>query len=234
MAGYATCIQARWSHPPQQPRRSHDDKSQVNIKVTEPRTNFSGTLGCVYCRAFTDMRTQAWITAHIGAFELFGGVPQIVVPDHASTATHRTKQGDAARFVNDRYRQMADHYGTAIVPARVRKPRDKAAVESAVNTVNKRVIGYLLEETWTSLAELNEAITERVHEINHELRRADGSTRFERFTAEEAPMLRGCLTRLSNRWTGERSRSGATTTSRPTTSTTQCLTRWPGACFGCG
>ena len=80
--------------------------------------------GCVYCRAFTDMRTEAWITAHIGAFELFGGVPQIVVPDHASTATHRAKQGDAARFVNDRYRQMADHYGTAIVPARVRKPRD--------------------------------------------------------------------------------------------------------------
>jgi hypothetical protein len=144
---------------------------------------------CVYCRAFTDMRTEAWITAHIGAFGHFGGVPQIVVPDHASTATHRAKQGDAARFVNDRYRQMADHYGTAIVPARVRKPRDKAAVESAVNTVNKRVIGYLLEETWTSLAELNEAIAERVHEINHELRRADGSTRFERFTAEEAPML---------------------------------------------
>ena len=57
---------------------------------------------------------------------------------------------------------MADHYGTAIVPARVRKPRDKAAVESAVNTVNKRVIGYLLEETWTTLAELNEAIAERV------------------------------------------------------------------------
>lgn len=68
------------------------------------------------------MRTEAWITAHIGAFGHFGGVPQIVVPDHASTATHRAKQGDAARFVNDRYRQMADHYGTAIVPARVRKP----------------------------------------------------------------------------------------------------------------
>lgn len=145
--------------------------------------------GCVYCRAFMDMRTEAWITAHVGAFELFAGVPQIVVPDHAATATHRKKQGDAARCVNDRYRQMADHYGTAIVPARVRKPRDKAAVESAVGTVNKRVIGYLLEERWTSLAELNEAITERVHEVNHELRRADGSTRLERFEAEEAPLL---------------------------------------------
>lgn len=145
--------------------------------------------GCVYARAFMDMRTPAWISAHVGAFELFAGVPQIVVPDHASTATHRKEQGDAARFVNDRYRQMADHYQTAIVPARVRRPRDKAAVESAVNTVNKRVIGYLLEEQWTSLVELNEAIAERVHEVNHELRRADGSTRFERFEAEEKPML---------------------------------------------
>lgn len=145
--------------------------------------------GCLFCRAFTDMRTEAWITAHIGAFEMFGGVPQIVVPDHAATATHRAAKGDGVRFVNDRYRQMADHYGTAIVPARVRKPRDKAAVESAVNTVNTRVLGYLLEETWTTLAELNEAIAERVHEINHDLRRVDGSTRFQRFTDDEAPML---------------------------------------------
>lgn len=147
--------------------------------------------GCVYCRAFIDMRMDAWIAAHVGAFELFGGVAQILVPDNASTATHRKKRGDAARFVNERYRQMADHYGTAIVPARVKKPRDKAAVESAVNTVNKRVIGYLLEETWTTLAELNEAIAERVWEINHDLRRADGTTRFELFTAEEAPVLSG-------------------------------------------
>jgi transposase len=145
--------------------------------------------GCVYCRAFTDMRTDAWITAHVGAFEHFGGVVQILVPDNASTATYRKKRGDAARFVNDRYRQMADHYGCAIVPARVRKPRDKAAVESAVNTINKRVIGYLIEETWTTLAELNEAIADRVYEINHDIRRADGTTRFELFTAEEAPLL---------------------------------------------
>ena len=58
-----------------------------------------------------------------------------------------------------------------------------------MNTVNKRVIGYLLEETWTTLAELNEAIAERVYEVNHDLRRADGTTRFELFAAEEASLL---------------------------------------------
>ena len=130
---------------------------------------------------------------------------------------------------------MADHYGTAIVPTRVRKPRDKAAVESAVNTVNKRVIGYLAEEVWTTLAELNDAIAERVHEINHDIRRADGSTRFERFTDEEAPLLaQRCRMRCSSTSSGSRPRSGATTTSPPTTSTTRCPGRWPGSCCGCG
>ena len=75
--------------------------------------------GYVFCRAFTHMRIDVWIEAHVGAFELFGGAAQLVVPDNALTATHRKERGDAARFVNERYRQMADHYGCAIVPARV-------------------------------------------------------------------------------------------------------------------
>ncbi|MEI6620778.1 MAG: IS21 family transposase [Actinomycetes bacterium] len=145
--------------------------------------------GYVYCQGFSTMGMDAWIAGHIGAFGAFGGVVQIVVPDNALTATHRKTRGEAARFVTDRYQQLADHYGTAVVPARVRRPRDKAAVESAVNTINKRVIGYLAEEVWTTLAELNEAIAERVHEVNHDIRRADGSTRAERFTTEEAPLL---------------------------------------------
>jgi len=93
---------------------------------------------------------------------------------------------------NARYQQLADHYRTAIVPARARKPRDKAAAENAVNVVNKRVIGYLDKgEVRTTLEELNDAIDERVAEVNHDLRRADGTTRWERFTAEEQPLLGG-------------------------------------------
>lgn len=146
--------------------------------------------GYLFVRAFTGMRMDAWLSAHVSAFEFYGGVPQITVPDNALTATHRKKRGDAARFVTDRYQQLADHYGTAIVPARVSKPRDKAAVESAVNTVNKRVIGYLLEDVWTTLPDVNDLISERVHEVNHTIRRADGTTRFERFTDEEASLLK--------------------------------------------
>jgi len=71
----------------------------------------------------------------------------------------------------------------------MRDKRDKAAVENAVNVVNKRVIGYLEDDVWTSLSELNVAIGDRVQEINHDLRRADDTTRWERFDAEERHLL---------------------------------------------
>ncbi|MHB1289942.1 IS21 family transposase, partial [Georgenia sp.] len=137
--------------------------------------------GALFCRAYTDMKSEAWLDAHVRAFSFYGGVAQIIVPDNPTTSTHQRHKGDAERVVNARYQQLADHYQTAIVPARSRKPRDKAAVENAVNVVNKRVIGYLEVDVFTSLSELNDAIGERVREINHDLRRADDTTRWERF-----------------------------------------------------
>ena len=145
--------------------------------------------GALFCRAYLDMKSPAWLDAHTRAFGFYGGVTQIVVPDNPTTSTHQRHKGEAERVVNARYQQLADHYQTAVVPARARKPRDKAAVENAVNVVNKRVIGYLEAEVWTTLGELNEAIDERVTEVNHDLRRADGTTRWEQFAAEEQPLL---------------------------------------------
>ncbi|WP_098731934.1 Mu transposase domain-containing protein [Brevibacterium epidermidis] len=145
--------------------------------------------GLIYCQAFLNMKTPAWLEAHIAAFAYFGGVVQIVVPDNPTTSTHRRTRGDGERVINARYQDMADHYGVAIVPARVKKPRDKAAVENAVNVVNKRVIGYLDAEVFETLDELRGAIAERVYEINYELVRADDTTRIQRFDTEEAHLL---------------------------------------------
>lgn len=145
--------------------------------------------GVLFCRAYLDMKSPSWLDAHVRAFSFFAGVTQIVVPDNPTTSTHQRAKGDPERVVNARYQQLADHYQTAVVPARARKPRDKAAAENAVNVVNKRVIGYLEGEVWTTLEELNDVIEERVGEVNHDLRRADGTTRWERFTAEEQPLL---------------------------------------------
>ncbi|MDN5764000.1 MAG: IS21 family transposase [Microlunatus sp.] len=145
--------------------------------------------GALFCRAYLDMKSPAWLDAHTRAFAFYGGVTQIIVPDNPTTSTHQRARGDSERVVNARYQQLADHYQCAVVPARSKKPRDKAAAENAVNVVNKRVIGYLEGEVWTTLDELNEAIDERVEEVNHELRRADGTTRWEQFVAEEAEVL---------------------------------------------
>ena len=145
--------------------------------------------GALFCHAATNMKSEAWLDAHVRAFSFFGGVTQIIVPDNPTTSTHRRTLGDAERVVNARYQQLADHYGTAVVPARVRKPRDKAAVESAVNVVNKRVIGYLAEDVFSTLSELNAEIAVRVHEINHDIRRANDTTRWELFEADEAAHL---------------------------------------------
>lgn len=145
--------------------------------------------GAVFCRAYPNTKSEAWLDAHVQAFSFYGGVPQLVVPDNPTTSTHQRHKGDAERVVNARYQQLADHYQCAIVPARAKRPRDKAAAESAVNVVNLRVIGYLEGETWFSVSELNEAIDERVREVNQDLKRADDSTRWERFETEEQHLL---------------------------------------------
>ncbi len=145
--------------------------------------------GAVFCQGYTDMKSPSWIAAHVAAFSFYGGVPQLVVPDNPATATHRPKRGETARVLNARYQQLAEHYGTAIVPARAKRPRDKAAAESAVHVVNTRVISYLAEEVITTVQALNAAISTRVVEINERIPRADGSTRWERFTTDEAHLL---------------------------------------------
>ena len=80
--------------------------------------------GLIFCSAFADMKQDSWNNAHVQAFEFLGGATQIIVPDNAATATHRTVKGDSARVVQARYQELADHYSTAVVPARVRRPRD--------------------------------------------------------------------------------------------------------------
>lgn len=145
--------------------------------------------GLIFCKAFSDMKQHAWNEAHVNALEFIGGVVQMIVPDNAATATHRRKRGDKEVVVTKAYRQLAEHYQTAIVPARSNRPRDKAHVERMVQTVETRIIGYLDSQTWTSFEELNDAVTERLEDINENLRRVNQTTRREVFDAEEAPVL---------------------------------------------
>ena len=80
--------------------------------------------GYAYTEAFLDMKQDAWITAHVNAYRFFGGVTRILTPDNLKTGV--IKNTSSETVVNKSYQEMAEHYGTAIIPARPRKPKDKA------------------------------------------------------------------------------------------------------------
>lgn len=119
----------------------------------------------VHAECFPDMRSRSWISAHVHAFQAAGGVPDILVPDNCATATDRRRKSEPIK-VNDAYLEMAEHYGCAVVPARVRRPRDKAAAEKAVDLCETWVLAPLAEERFTSFDELNAEVRRLVDALN--------------------------------------------------------------------
>ena len=142
----------------------------------------------IYAEAFPDMKQGSWTLAHIHSFEYMGGVPSILVPDNCATATNRSSV--CVTLVNESYQQLAEHYGCAVVPARVRRPNDKALVEGAVSIVERQVLAALRNERFFSFEELNEAISIKVDAINGAPFQAKGATRRQIFDEEEAPLLK--------------------------------------------
>jgi transposase len=120
--------------------------------------------GYTYAEGFFDLTQRSWLLAHEHAFESFGGVPYILVPDRCATAVDRSPI--YVTKVNSTYMDFAEHYSTAVVPARVRRPRDKSVVEGSVGICEQWVIAALRNQVFFSLASLNEAILARVDWIN--------------------------------------------------------------------
>lgn len=146
--------------------------------------------GLMYVVAAANEKMPAWIDCHVKTLEFFGKIPAVIVPDNAATATFRPKKHATYRMITDRYAAFADYYGITIVPTRPGRPRDKAAVERAVKIAYTKILGYFSDEVFYSLDELNDAIEERLADINCSMTRADGTTRRTRFDEEEAPMMR--------------------------------------------
>lgn len=118
----------------------------------------------LYAEGFLSMNQEAWMVAHINAFEHFGGTTPVVIPDNLKTGV--TKNGLDELIINESYRRLAEYYGCAVVPARVRKPRDKAAVESGVGVITRLAMAPLRNRTFFRLSDLNAALQEKVDEIN--------------------------------------------------------------------
>ncbi len=141
-----------------------------------------------YVEAFIDEKQASWITAHVHMYEYFGGVARILVPDNCKTAVVRNK-GWKEQQINAVYNEMAEHYGTAIIPARVRKPKDKPGAEGSVGNISTWITAALRDEQFFSINELNRAIRERLKDFsNRPFQKREGS-RYEIFRDEELPLL---------------------------------------------
>ena len=121
-----------------------------------------------FVEAFLDMKQKSWITAHVHMYEFFGGVARILVPDNCKTAVVHNG-GWKDQQINETYQEMAEHYGTAIIPARVRTPKDKPNAEGTVRNISTWITAALRNEQFFSLAELNRAIREKLKQFNRKL-----------------------------------------------------------------
>ena len=168
-----------------------DTAAIVDPETSEiiPAYVFVATLPCSaysYVEAFLSMDQEAWTTAHFNAFNYFGGVARMIQSDNLKTGVE--KHGHQEIILNRAYQELAEHYATAIVPARVRAPKDKAAVEGTVGIISTYIIAALRNRQFFSLQELNEAFGDRLESFNHKpFQKRDGN-RATAFT-EEQPFL---------------------------------------------
>lgn len=108
-----------------------------------------------------DMKQNTWLRAHVATFEAFGGTVPRIVPDNLKTGVIKhPREGEIV--LNDAYREMAAHYSAAVLPGRIRAPKDKASVENTVAHVATWVIAGLRDRRFVSLPELKIAVTGRV------------------------------------------------------------------------
>jgi transposase len=173
------------------------DYAGDTLSITDPKSGlktpvylFVATLGAssyTFAEGVLSMNLPSWIDSHVRAFEFFGGVPEIIVPDNTKCAVIRPDRYEPD--LNPEFADMAAHYGAAVIPARVRKPRDKAKVENAVLVAERWIMAALRNRTFFSLTKLNEAIGELLDKLNSRKFKQIDATREDLFTKLDAPAL---------------------------------------------
>jgi transposase len=165
-------VTLRQSHAPGE--RLFVDYSGQTVSVIDPATAeirqaqiFVAVLGAsnyTYVEATWSQSLADWIGSHVRCFEFLGGVPELIVPDNLKSGVAAPNFYDPA--INPTYQELACHYGVAILPARVRKPRDKAKVEAGVLLAQRWILARLRRQRFFSLDELNRAIRPLLAELN--------------------------------------------------------------------
>lgn len=142
--------------------------------------------GYGYVEGFFSMNQECWTAAHVNAFRYFGGVTRILQCDNLKTGVEQHSRSEVT--LNKSYQELAEHYNAAVIPCRVRSPKDKAMVEGTVGVISTFILAALRNRQFLSLNELNEAIFEKLEEFNHKpFQKKDGSRAL--LFEEEKPFL---------------------------------------------
>lgn len=140
---------------------------------------FVATLGAsnyTYAEATWSQSLPDWVGSHVRAFDYFGGTPCTLVPDNLKSGVKQPHRYEPV--INPTYQDLAEHYQVAVVPARVRKPQDKAKVESAVQVVERWILASLRNQMFFTLSALNKAIRSLLDELNNKpFQKLQGSRR---------------------------------------------------------
>jgi transposase len=165
------------------------DRQTGEVRQAQIFVAVMGASNFTYAEASWTQALGDWIGAHTRAFAAIGGVPRLLVPDNAKVAVIKACLYEPQ--VNRTYAEMAAHYGTAVLPARPYKPRDKAKVEAAVLVVERWILARLRNRQFYSLAELNAAIAELLRRLNEDraIRRL-GRTRRQLLEELDRPALK--------------------------------------------
>jgi transposase len=164
------------------------DRRTGEIRQAQVFVAVLGASNYTYAEATWTQALPDWIGSHVRAFQLFGAVPELVVPDNLRSAV--TKAHRYEPDLNPTYADLANHYGVAILPARARRPRDKAKAEAGVLLVERWILAVLRNRTFFSLEELNREIARLLERLNtRPFKKLPGSRR-EWFEKIDRPALR--------------------------------------------
>ena len=152
---------------------------------------FVAVLPCscfTYAEACGDMKLENWISCHVHAYNYFGGVTRLLVPDNLKTGI--TKNTRYETVLNRTYQEMAEHYNTAIVPTRVRHPQDKSHAEGGVKFASTWILAALRDRKFFSIDETKAAVAEKLEELNDRSFKKRPGSRREAYLEEEKEFMR--------------------------------------------
>jgi transposase len=174
------------------------DYAGLTMEWIEPATGeihhaeiFVGALGAshlIYCEATATQSLPDFLGSHVRMFNYYGGVTEKLIPDNLRTGITKSHRYDPD--LNPNYTLLAEHYGVAVLPARVREPTDKSKVEVGVQCVEREIIAPLRHHTFTSLAEINVAIQPLLEKLNHRPMQKIKLSRYQQFIEFEKAALK--------------------------------------------